>query len=278
MLPSERYNSNKNYNNPYNSAYLYDTINPKWNKYIKRDLMSIGLSIPGKDCIVVATDSLRASNAKNCILYDDAQKLWVWNNKVVIMVVGGNTRYSDWLVDQFSKRILPILTNYDDIVNEFSEYAIKDYRKHTPSIWDDDYGDDANQRNPFESLDFAIAGYDIAGEAKTTYMTSNSKKGLFYPLLTKNEAFDLAENDLPYYWTNKFNYLTWDTRSLIRLAIFIINEQSKQRDNRVGGDIQLAVINKDKAEMVDKQIVGNIRSEVNNCLDSYIMEQIVKGV
>jgi len=231
--------------------------------------MSISISLIGSDGIVVATDSLRASFNPRNIQQDYAQKLWLWKDSLAIMIIGSNTRYSDWVMERFSKTKLASLSDFEEIVDAFSKYASEDYLSHAI---------DKNRESPPEDIMiYVMAGYSKEGDAKIVQLDSSRPSMLFIPKPIESPhvlSFEATAD----YWLRKLTYKTWDTNSLMRLAIFLINESSKTGGGMIGGNIQLAIIKRDKGltRIIDTNITEQIRTEIDNCINVGDIDRILK--
>ena len=238
--------------------------------------MSISVSIIGNDGIVLATDSRVTIRSLPVLTHHDtATKLWDLGGVVGLMTVNDNRGFSEWLVESYKKRQLTKenmekqqLNDFEGIALNFSYFLnqmFTQYVKDTPQQFLKSQG---------YELGFTIAGYDSSGDPKIQYLSS-------YDSFTPNLVDNYHVAGIPGvgdYWMARLHKHLFGVEAGLKvykmglqglkvLATTIISETA-QINEHVGGNIQMATINKDLGFLrIETVEVERINKDVEELTD-----------
>ena len=237
--------------------------------------MSIAMAFKGIDGIVLATDSrLSKIKADNYIIGQENSsiKLWKVNDSIGCTALCSDEEYGYWLIDLLVKSSK---NENDQGLDESCERYIQiiknDIKKR--SILGDPQIDDDNLNKHLQSRGFylaiLLAGYDISGQYGICEILFPVPSSLHLsPHKVKNSYEIHGQKDFNTYWISKlFLQKQLDQglsiEAIKKLIVFLITETSCY-SGTVGGDIQMAIITKDKGyEPIGMDKIEPLQAEIS---------------
>jgi hypothetical protein len=254
---------------------IAETVDPREREYIlgqkqqEEVPMSIALSLPSRNGIILATDSRATSFSVGVITYSDGvRKLYQISDSVGLAYVGDTLAdYGRWIIEKF-------ITKYDrkpfqETVDEFCHAAADDISSYLNHL-DDDARQSLVERCKNSPLIFLLSGFNSSGNPQTIVAGFPDEGIPFHP---RPKAFPftvVGVVPIAHYWTHRVGMVIdeADIDGLKILAAFLVQETALFTQ-MVGGRIQMMTITKERGtEIMSETDVDNITDKASHIINN----------